>query len=398
MRFFLSLTALYATSTAVNALRTTSFAAFESGFHNPIIVSSVGGQAICIQGNIQVTASSNNTLLDFTIPANQTVVTNTIQEFYQIDSNLTNSISRGKVNVSGTYNINSKLCFPASTQVINPKTVQALTHGVGFDKGYWDFYSVHYSYVDAAAAAGFTTFSYDRLGTGLSDHPDPIQVVQAPLHVSILHELIQKLRAGAIANTTFSNVVGVGHSFGSDVTASDTSQYPEDLDAAVLTGYGDSAGQAVFFSGLNLAIAGHNDPTRFDNLSNGFLVPSTIISIQFGFFRTPNFDPLVLAAAETAKQTFTFGELFTKSQLAVSAPNYTGPVIIVDGENDLDKCDGNCLIPPDLLATTLATQFSVAKSSSTSYVAPTTGHGLNLHYTAKPAYAEILKFISAEGL
>ena len=75
----------------------------------------------------------------------------------------------------------------------DPSQVQYLVHGVGFDSrysqcvsvaldratysmcfSYWDFTvdgSDTYSYVAAAANAGYTTFRYDRLGTGLSDHP-----------------------------------------------------------------------------------------------------------------------------------------------------------------------------------------------------------------------------------
>ena len=48
---------------------------------------------------------------------------------------------------------------------------------VSFEPGsssysYWDFtVPEDYSYVRAAADAGFTTFRYDRLGTGLSEKP-----------------------------------------------------------------------------------------------------------------------------------------------------------------------------------------------------------------------------------
>lgn len=41
-------------------------------------------------------------------------------------------------------------------------------------RSYWDFAvngTDEYSYVSAAAAAGYTTFRYDRLGTGLSEKP-----------------------------------------------------------------------------------------------------------------------------------------------------------------------------------------------------------------------------------
>jgi len=63
---------------------------------------------------------------------------------------------------------------------------------------------------------------------GLSDHPDPIQVVQTALEVSITHELIQMLRAGSIGSIKFSKIVGVGHSLGSALTNNITATYPKD--------------------------------------------------------------------------------------------------------------------------------------------------------------------------
>jgi pimeloyl-ACP methyl ester carboxylesterase len=61
-------------------------------------------------------------------------------------------------------------------------------HGVGFDSSYWHFQGSgvdpSYSYARQAAAEGYTTFRYDRLGTGQSDHPaDAYNVVQAATDV-----------------------------------------------------------------------------------------------------------------------------------------------------------------------------------------------------------------------
>lgn len=69
--------------------------------------------------------------------------------------------------------LSGTLCTPNSSNS-NSTHVQLLLHGVGFDSSYWDFSpdgSDDYSYVSAAADAGYTTFRYDRLGTGLSEHP-----------------------------------------------------------------------------------------------------------------------------------------------------------------------------------------------------------------------------------
>jgi hypothetical protein len=97
-----------------------------------------------------------------------------------------------RANVTGTYYISGTLCTPKnSSTAIAPGTVQLLIHGgksliyyryamahvtaAGYDSRYWDFRGSgvpeNYSYVYAAAQAGLTTFRYDRLGAGLSDHP-----------------------------------------------------------------------------------------------------------------------------------------------------------------------------------------------------------------------------------
>jgi pimeloyl-ACP methyl ester carboxylesterase len=173
--------------------------------------------------------------------------------------------------------------------------------------------------------AGYTTFSYDRLGIGSSDHPDPIQAVQAPLHIAIAHSLIQKLRSGVIASTKFENVIGVGHSLGSELTNAITTQYPNDLSAAVLTGFSvDTAGQPTFFSALDLSIARENSPTRFPLLNNGYLISQSLAGNQFAFFRAQNYLPAILTAAEAAKKTFTIGKLFTNSMFVSPAAEFTG--------------------------------------------------------------------------
>jgi pimeloyl-ACP methyl ester carboxylesterase len=252
-----------------------------------------------------------NTELKYTGPDNQTVVTETVVEFVQQGSTLSQQVMGEKHNVSGTHNINGKLCFPVGGAP-SASSVQLLTHGVGFDKSYWDFFSAQYSYQDAAALKGYTTFSYDRLGTGLSDHPDPIQVVQGPLEVAIAHSLIQLLRSGAIGSTSFKKVIGVGHSFGSDITNAITAQYPQDVDAAVLTGFSvDSTGMIPFLSGLDLVIANEAQPARFGALPNGYLIAQSQAGNQFSFFRFPGFAQELLVAGTAAGQTFIIGEFFT---------------------------------------------------------------------------------------
>lgn len=156
-------------------------------------------------------------------------------------------------------------------------------------------------------------------------------------------------------------------------------------------------GQMIFFGGLELQIASINQPFRFADLPNGYLVSDDTAANQFGFFRFPNFDPKVLVAAEATKQTFTIGEFFTNTMLNGVAKNFTGPVFVIDGENDLPFCQGNCLLPEDQAANAVKMVYPAASNSSSSYIVPGAGHGLNLHYAAGNAYQQIFQFISEAG-
>jgi hypothetical protein len=194
------------------------------GFTLPITSLSAGGKATCVSGDIAVDASAANTRLNLTNPASQIASTRLFVEYFEPTSSLANRTLGGKTIVSGRFNINAKLCFPSALPATSVHTIQFLIHGINFDKDYWDIPG--FSYIDAAAAAGYATFSYDRLGVGASDHPDPIQIVQSALQVDIAHKLIQGLRSGSIGGNAFARVVGVGHSYGSIQCIGVAAQHP----------------------------------------------------------------------------------------------------------------------------------------------------------------------------
>ncbi|KAI4717332.1 alpha/beta-hydrolase [Aureobasidium sp. EXF-10727] len=361
-----------------------------AGFTNPTIQPSRGGAAICVSGNVAVQATAQNVNFTFNVPANESDVTNTFIELISAGSTFSKSIMGGMQSVSGNYTIASTLCMPANGTM--PSSVQLLTHGIGFDRYYWDF-APGYSYVDAAIEQGYATFSYDRLGVGMSSTPDPIKTVQGPLEVSIANQLATMLRSSMFANTNFTTVIGVGHSFGSAITQSVTANHPSTFDAAILTGFStNQTAIAPFLTALNLQIASQNQPYRFAKLNNGYLVDYSAVSNQYGFFRAPNFDPLILAAAEAAKGSVTFGELFTQAAIAGVASNFTGPVAIVNGDADLPFCYGNCSYPMNKAEAAIKMLYPAASANGT-YLAPLTGHGVNLHYTALDAYKFIGTFL-----
>lgn len=268
-----------------------------------------------------------------------------------------------------------------------------------FDQTYWDFDS-DYSYVDVAAEHGYATFLYDRLGVGQSDKPDPINVIQAPIEVEIAHTLATSLRDGKFSQLKFNKIVGVGHSFGSIITQAITQQYPQALDAAILTGFSsDLSNQPTFIQALNLALANENQPDRFGKLNNGFLVSDTAISNQIGFFKAPGFDPAVLRKAEATKGTVTFGELNSLSGVGGPAKDYSKPVAVVDGVNDHPFCAGNCTYPVNVAEAVQAMYYpNVSDADFDTYLAPLTGHGLNFHYSADKAFEYIQEFLEEHKL
>lgn len=385
---------------------------YSAGFEKPAVSASKAGVAVCIGGNVPVVVDAPAVPLDIPLPQNQSDVTELFFEFLQADgpfaratsaaasnasasSSSSSTVSTPMHQVSGNYSIYGLLCYPRATG-INASNIQILTHGIGWGAKYWDV-APGYSYVDVAAQQGYTTFSYDRLGVGASDHPDPINVVQTSTEITVLHSLVTSLRKGALACTSFKKVIGIGHSLGSAITSGLTAAVPTDLDAAILTGYSlSSTGLPTFFAAQDFTIANQSDPTRFSHLNSGYLVANNIIGTQFAFFRSPNFPAANLAIAQASAQTLTIGELFSTIEPPKPAANYTGAVQVVTGANDQPFCDGDCLSGgQDAL---LAVKKLYPKASAFGTFMPNgTGHAVNLHYAAHESYEQIMAFLAKNG-
>ncbi|KAF1356298.1 hypothetical protein BDV97DRAFT_386155 [Delphinella strobiligena] len=367
-----------------------------SGFINPTIQPSRGGGAVCVSGNVTVNAStSKNLKFDYQVPTNESQITETWVDFITSGSPFTTEIMAGTQNVSGSYNISATLCMPGTG--LNGTTVQFLTHGIGFDRYYWDF-APGYSYVDVAAANGYASFFYDRLGVGKSSKPDGLNVVQAPLEVEIANDLAGKLRDGNFSGVAFKNVIGAGHSFGSIITEAITADYPSTFDAAVLTGFSmNQTAVPIFLAALNLDIAALNQPYRFSGLNTSYMVSNAAQSNQIAFFRAPGFDPNILSLAEATKGTVTIGEFFSLNAVSSVSKNFTGPVTVVNGAQDLPFCSGNCSYPTNQAAIALTALYPMAKNTSSTYLAPVCGHGINVHYAAGAAFDFIQNFVKSNG-
>lgn len=367
-----------------------------SGFTSPTFSSTSGGHGNCVTGLVPVSITSTNSQILLDEPRSQNNVTELIQELAQVNSVLGQTVTGPQYTLQGTYNIEATLCFPASSSSYNG-TVQLLTHGVGFDKTYWDI-APGYSYQDFAAQKGYATVAYNRLGVGRSDKPDPLQVVQSYAEVEILHGLIGLLRSGKCAQTIFKRIVAVGHSYGSVVQLGLNSKYPDDLDATIDTGMSSTL---AYLLGAILS----NDPTvaALDsktnaNLPYAYLVHASAIAISQAFLRYPYYDPAILATVTRNKGLYTFGQIFTLPGIFAPAKSYAKPVFIVLGQNDFTFCGGDCNYGGDQAAITLSSFYPAAASGSSHYLVANAGHAINAQFSAGDAFAQQISFLQNNGL
>lgn len=276
---------------ALHAICTQAVTTFGSACFDALNTThSAGGKATCALGLASVTLNATNLNLILPPLTNQFVVTEIIQEVFQVNSTILENSTKGTNTITGPYDISVVLCYPSDINATSSvKTVQVLAHGLGLDKTYWDI-APGYSYVDAAAEAGYATLAFDRLGVGASDHPDPVNVVQSTTHVEVLHGLIQGLKSGSIGGHRFEKVACVAHSYGSVIQTGHDVKYPRDCDAVIVTGISNT------FTYVPSALLS-NDPTiantvsnKFAGLDNGYLITPTAVAFQESFFRYPYFD------------------------------------------------------------------------------------------------------------
>ena len=142
-------------------------------------------QVACLAGYFPVTVDVNLTKFTLTEPKNQYEASQILVNLLGVNSNAyVNSVTAGSQIVHGTYSIYAKFCAPAKNkQFQNVQTLQVLSHGDTLSRTYWDLPPPAPSFVDYMTSQGYATLAYDRLGIGLSDHPDAINVVQYPIHI-----------------------------------------------------------------------------------------------------------------------------------------------------------------------------------------------------------------------
>ncbi|EJD51013.1 hypothetical protein AURDEDRAFT_160156 [Auricularia subglabra TFB-10046 SS5] len=300
--------------------------------------------------------------------------------------------------VSGTFGIQLRYCEPSVPVRSRQDTLQILVHGATANIDYWDtsYKPGTYSYAYYAAARGFATLNMARLGSGESDHPDPVSFVQTPLITAILQSIVEGARSGIIPGIPryFEKIVYVGHSLGSILLNNLLLSHPNLIDAAVFTGYAHNlTGLADIVDVVRLGPARDIDPARFGDLLPDYTTTADATGRAAAFYGPQGtFEPSALAHDETHKDTTTTGEFLTLPVPVVAAPQFNGDVFVVNGANDLVFC-----VVPDCANTADEGQFFPAARSFEYAVVPQTGHMMNYHMSAPVTYATVNEWLTRHG-
>lgn len=291
------------------------------------------------------------------------------------------------------FHLWGKLC---QRRGATPRTVQVLQPGGTYNHTYWDstYRGGIYSYVNAATAAGYATFTFDRIGTGNSTIP-PYATMSIEREAVALHDVVTALRSGGVRARPFSHVITVGHSFSSAVGAVEAARY-DDVDGYIHTGHAHIvSGTALDFL-ATATIDANLDPKFAGRGLDGYITtrPGTR-----GFYHSPktsNAD--IIALDEATKDIHSSVEgpqilAFTLPPTPADAitRQVTTPTLLMFGGEDGFFC-GAGVFDCDNLAAIRAYEapYWYANGANVTFaVVPGAGHSFQLS-TAEPVAAIIM--------
>ncbi|GKT46328.1 uncharacterized protein ColSpa_06509 [Colletotrichum spaethianum] len=296
----------------------------------PLAFATIAVARVCQNLTVDISITSRNGVYNISAPETNVDVTNIMIGLSIPGHDFSADYFVDYANVSGTYQLASTYCEPDSGP---GRVLQILTHGVGFDRSYWDFPANGYNYSYVAPVVdkhGYSTFSWDRLGIAESTHGDPINEIQGWLEVAALKALTDKLRAGTIpqVGSTFDKIVHVGHSLGSIHTYALTAAYPDISDGIILTGFAPNVSSitALLLGGAFV---------QASDYAKGYFALSYEGAMEICFFAPGNFDPAILTLAYDSSRPITVGELFTIGGEFGQLSAFAKPAFVIAG----GKCE-----------------------------------------------------------
>ncbi|EME41981.1 hypothetical protein DOTSEDRAFT_72924 [Dothistroma septosporum NZE10] len=328
-----------------------------------------------------------------------------------------NSTTPPSTLVTGEYYIRARYCEPAKIVGYRKDTLQLLVHGITYTQNYWSGLAPpgtipgqdEYSWIKYASDRGYPTLSVDRLCNGLSSRPDGLEKCQLPLEVATMHAIVQAAREGTLpfVGRCFEKIVYVGHSYGSLVANGLAVQHPKDADAYVLSGFSLKVvqGGAPVSTLAKLSTASSALPFRFGFLHED---PNYVVATsQQGvaeLFYYGDYDPAVLQFDYDTRGTVTNGESETTPLGQYTAPEYTGAVFVLNGNEDGIFCEQHPAAEGTAGSANCSNGFSSGVHDAYPkarcfdyYNTPNTGHCLNTHRTAQQSFKVTHDWLAREG-
>jgi hypothetical protein len=229
------------------------------------------------------------------------------------------------------------------------------------------------------------------MSVGLSSHP-PAAEVTGESQAFVHHQIVQALRAGTIGGTTFTKVIGVGHSEGTTLLWLQAATY-HDIDGVIATGF--LHGPAPATSGLFASFYPAQLDPKFVNagLPLGYIttMPGTRAAY---FYNTAVADPTIIALDEFLKQAES-GAGFADIGVTVSpttSQQINVPVLSVMGQTDILFCDPSVgLSCADGSAVAARENFAYSPAACLeAAVQPLAGHSIALHPNAATGFSAML--------
>lgn len=288
--------------------------------------------------------------------------------------------------------------FCSRGEVTSATPVQVLIHGGSYNHAYWDwpYEPETYSYVEAATRAGFATLNIDRLGYGLSDHPNPL-TLDFRVAGFVTHQLVEYLRTGALG-PAFETVVLNGHSMGG-LTAQHAASTYGGVDAVIVTGVGHN------FKATGIAqVADKFYPADLDPKFAGTLPPGYLTTLPGNrtatFVEPGEYDPAIAAIEERLKDTLSPTEL-----TGITADSYNPaitqgievPVLYALGQYDLIWCPTTKDCNTDPQARDEA-RFYAPEADYTQYIVQTSAHSINVTTAAPDFYRESFRWLARHDI
>ena len=324
--------------------------------------------------------------------------------------------------VSGMQRIYGQYCEPTNIVPKRSDTIQLLVHGLTSSHDYFNGYQDEptkddpNSYAAFALEQGYSTLAIDRLGVLKSDHPDPLQVVQLAYQGELYHNLIQQLRGGnrmtANIRDNWTNVIWVGHSYGSILGTYISAHHPNDIDAFVQTGIAlPDADQLVNLAPLiaTYQTASDWDPSRFppSEYPPGYLTFNSQSLRTDYFYSVPAVDfDIRKPGQEIAREgTTTWGE--NLGQGFANSTEYDRPVLVMTGVSDAVFCskkrggssEADCEAEGVNRVGAMKTFYpAVLEERFETFLQPEAGHVMQMHFSAGQGFARIQGFLERHGM